>query len=196
MYKSKIAYDEEKQNEIDALKSIYYEEFEEDPTDPSSFRIRIDSDLNEAKETLFLRIKHTKNYPDEAPNYSIETDTDIDTNLTQDEIEEMNTKMEEIIQDNMGMAMIFSMASSLKESLDELLIKKLEEAETVEKERIDKEIELEQKKFVGTKVTRQVFMEWKKRFELEQATENKLSELDIKKLESKKQRLTGNNNIS
>ncbi|PVU88917.1 hypothetical protein BB559_005288 [Furculomyces boomerangus] len=141
-------------------------------------------------------IKHTKNYPDEAPNYSIETDTDIDTNLTQDEIEEMNTKMEEIIQDNMGMAMIFSMASSLKESLDELLIKKLEEAETVEKERIDKEIELEQKKFVGTKVTRQVFMEWKKRFELEQATENKLSELDIKKLESKKQRLTGNNNIS
>jgi hypothetical protein len=63
------------------------------------------------------------------------------------------------------MAMIFTMVSIIKEELDNIMldVQKAEEEIIIEKRRQDEEAE--HAKFVGTKVTVESFLEWKKKFD-------------------------------
>ncbi|EIE90337.1 hypothetical protein RO3G_15048 [Rhizopus delemar RA 99-880] len=142
-------YLEEQKNEIEALQSIYPEEFE---------------------GALSLHVTYTPNYPDELPEY---------------EIEQIEGQAEESI----GMAMVFSMVMIIKEELDNILldVKRAEEELANEKKR--KEEEAEHAKFVGTKVTRESFMDWKKKFDAELAEKDAV--LIAQKLKELKGKLPG-----
>lgn len=85
------------------------------------------------------------------------------------------------------MAMIFSLATTLKESAETLLS---DRANAVEKEREDhlrKEEEKEMEKFRGTLVTRERFMEWVTKFK-EEAAKKALAEKEKEEAEEKGKR--------
>ncbi|OLY81880.1 RWD domain-containing protein 1 [Smittium mucronatum] len=139
------------------------------------------------KAILFLKITYTENYPDEPPNFNIETDEVSD--LDESDISSLTTSLDQVIEETLGMAMVFSMASTLKESLNDLIVRKEEQQITLERLRIEKEIELEQQKFVGTKVTPELFHQWAAKFKLEM--EKSAESQEQKRLDEKKGKLTG-----
>ncbi|OMJ08598.1 RWD domain-containing protein 1 [Smittium culicis] len=182
---------EERENEIDALKSIYGDEFIESE-DPSKFSIRIESDLVvEKNEVLFLNISYTERYPEEAPEFEIETSED--STLNSEDIDSLYKNLSETVEESLGMVMVFTMASYLKEFLHDLIVYKEELVTNMERLRIEKEIEQEQKKFIGTKVTPELFREWAEKFRVEME-KAKAAAADQRKgtaEDSKKGRLTG-----
>ncbi|KAJ1904198.1 rwd domain-containing protein, partial [Coemansia sp. IMI 209127] len=156
-------YKEEQQNEIDILQSIYPTEFEEIATDPYKYSIRIQiEDEEEIRPCVVsLVIEYTPTYPDELPEFDLlleeddeEEDakplTETDATLSDVDIEDMKAKAREIAEESIGMAMVFGMASTLKEVCAERLREKTEALKRIREQRIKREIEAEQAKFVGT----------------------------------------------
>ncbi|KAJ1667459.1 rwd domain-containing protein [Coemansia sp. RSA 1813] len=174
-------YKEEQQNEIDILQSIYPTEFEEIATDPYKYSIKITiEDEDEIRPCVVsLVVEYTPTYPDELPEFALvleEEDEDgedfkplaeTDATLSEVDIEDMKAKAREMAEESIGMAMVFGMATTLKEICADRLREKTEELKRIREQRIKKEIEAEQAKFVGTLVTRANFLEWKKKFERE-----------------------------
>ncbi|KAJ1815236.1 rwd domain-containing protein [Coemansia sp. RSA 2599] len=171
-------YAEEQQNEIEILQSIYPTEFTQESDDPRRFSLTIlvDDYVDDLRPcTLQLTVEYTKTYPDELPVFQIgladegneapvgDTDAQLDTT----DLEYLEQKTREIAEESMGMAMVFTMASNLKEVAVERLGQKTKELRRQKEERIQREIEAEAAKFVGTPVTRASFLEWKARFDAE-----------------------------
>ncbi len=103
--------------------------------------------------------------------------------------------LEPIIDENLGMAMIFTVISSLKDAAEQLI------AERQGSARADKEAEAamaeeeENRKFQGRAVTRESFLEWRTnfRFELEQEEERKVQEREA---EDKRKRIKPEERLS
>ncbi|KAK9767792.1 Protein gir2 [Basidiobolus ranarum] len=182
-------YAEEQLNEIEALQSIYPEEYEELSSEPHSFRILIapEEPIPGFPCSVYLNVTYTPTYPDELPEFNIEV---IEGELSSEDLEKLTSELREMADESIGMAMIFSLASILKESLMTLVMEKKEEAERVENERLAKEMAAEQAKFVGTKITIPLFLEWKAKFEAEMLEKERNSK-EFKAKEAKKGKLTG-----
>lgn len=158
---------EDQCNEIEALDSIYCGELEVLQTEPlHRFKLPIaTTEYDQEVETEGLSCKlvfsYTEKYPDTAPFVEIE-----DPENFRDGYEEgLLEHIQETIQENLGIEMIFSLVSSAQEWLnckyDEL--KNEAENEKLEaKRRLEEE---ERKKFEGTRVTVESFMLWKTNFE-------------------------------
>ncbi|KAG0740951.1 hypothetical protein G6F57_001226 [Rhizopus arrhizus] len=159
-------YLEEQKNEIEALQSIYPEEFE--AISDSEFRISVypEEQDPESPRALSLHVTYTPNYPDELPEYEIEQ---IEGQVPETYLSKIHESVKNAAKESIGMAMVFSMVMIIKEELDNILldVKRAEEELANEKKR--KEEEAEHAKFVGTKVTRESFMDWKKKFDAELA---------------------------
>ncbi|CAG8720372.1 166_t:CDS:2, partial [Dentiscutata heterogama] len=91
------------------------------------------------------------------------------------------------------MAMVFTLLSFLKDSLTTFVIERQEQRKKAEEDRIRKEIEAENAKFQGTKVTVASFLEWKENFEREMTEKEKATKslALLKKEEIRKNKLTG-----
>ncbi|KAJ1961616.1 rwd domain-containing protein [Dipsacomyces acuminosporus] len=165
-------YLEEQRSEIEILQSIYPTEFEEIAQDPPKYSITIavDEDDDIPAASLKLVIEYTATYPDELPDFVIEiegNDAGKDMALDASDAEDFTAKTRAIGEESMGMAMVFNMAMNLKELATQRLCEKAEMAKKREEERIQKEIEADQQKFIGTPVTRASFLEWKEKFDKE-----------------------------
>jgi hypothetical protein len=116
----------------------------------AKFKIPISTEeYNETKQGLAcgLVFEYTSKYPDEAPVVSIEDLDSLDLES------EMKAKIDETIQENLGMEMVFSIVSSAQEWLNEKYDQvKIEQEQEAEQKKLEFE-ELERKKFEGTKVT-------------------------------------------
>ncbi|ORZ16376.1 ubiquitin-conjugating enzyme/RWD-like protein [Absidia repens] len=158
-------YAEERQMELEALESIYPDEYE---------------------GGLSLHITYTANYPDELPEYEINViDGSLPDSLKAKMMDDLKTAGEE----SLGMAMIFTMASLLKEELNELVLSTKRVREEAEEEKRRKLEEVEMEKFNGTKVTIERFLVWKKGFDKEmEALEDQAKLARAKELKNK---LTG-----
>ncbi|KAI7871461.1 ubiquitin-conjugating enzyme/RWD-like protein [Spinellus fusiger] len=163
-------YIEEQQIEIEALESIYPEEFNAISAKEFSIAIQSDDVDGEPSCILSLHVTYTPNYPDELPEYTIE---------------EVATAGE----DCLGMAMIFTFTSIMKEELNRVVwdAQRTKEEAALEKKR--KEEEIEHAKFRGTKLTVDRFMEWRVGFNKEmEALEDKEK---IARMKEIKNRLNG-----
>ncbi|KAJ2394212.1 rwd domain-containing protein [Coemansia sp. RSA 2603] len=170
-------YAEEQQNEVEILQSIYPTEYVQESTDPCRFSLTIAiDDVDDIRPcTLQLTIEYTPTYPDELPIFEISLApegndaplTDIDAELSAEDINHLTEKTRETGEESLGMAMVFAMASSLKECAIERLVKKTADLKRIKDERIQREIEAEQAKFIGTPVTRESFARWKAAFDAE-----------------------------
>lgn len=88
------------------------------------------------------------------------------------------------------MAMIFTMVMAMKEELDNIMLDVKKAEEEIINEKIRKEEEAEQAKFVGTKVTVENFVAWKKKFDAEMLEKDVV--LQAQRAKELKGKLTGN----
>ncbi|GAB6021816.1 hypothetical protein CHUAL_004390 [Chamberlinius hualienensis] len=177
---------EEQQTEIEALESIYSDDFTLLRTDPPfKFQIFIKtSDYDSDSETgasCVLNVQYVNNYPDEVPEFELGELVNVDDEI----VDVLIDKLNDLAEQNRGMVMVFTLVSGVQEWLEneiEMLTKKRIE----DKEKLLKEAEeAEKKKFEGTRVTVETFLKWKAAFDEEMTVLKKRTakdELDAKRL--------------
>ncbi|KAF9576197.1 RWD domain-containing protein 1 [Mortierella alpina] len=182
-------YKEEQTNELEALQSIYPDEYEEISNDPGEFSILIVPDEQDGEEiySLKLHIKYTETYPDTLPEFSIDTN---EGELEQEDYDTILRKVTEAAEEAIGMGMVFSMASTAKDSLTEIILFNKEKREREEEERVQRELEAEEKLKEGTRVTVENFTRWKAAFDAEMAEKERI-EKGLKKEDPKMLKPTG-----
>lgn len=95
------------------------------------------------------------------------------------------------------MAMVFSLVTTLKESAEQLIKERLQAIEAQNDARIALAEAEENKKFEGTKVTREAFLEWSARFKNEMAEQEERraaereEELKKKRIGKEEKKMTG-----
>lgn len=184
-------YKEEQNNEVEALESIYPEEFEILDVEPRhKFRISVKSegsdsldDIKAEPAEIALIFEYTPKYPEEPPIMEI---IPVD-NVDEEELEDLREQLQAQCEENLGMVMVFTLVSYsvewLNTHMEELAQRAKEEFERKKKE----QEEAERKKFEGTRVTVETFLAWKARFDFEMATLRSERE----KEDEKNKKLTG-----
>ncbi|KAJ2012201.1 Protein gir2 [Coemansia sp. S610] len=170
-------YAEEQTNEVEILQSIY-------PTElvilhaevPQKFAISVDvEDDGEIRPcNLQLTVEYTETYPDTLPLFEITLSpstlappTEIEAELNDKDLSDLTDKLRELGEECLGMAMVFSMSTGLKEVAVQRLTEKTADLVRKKEEKTRREIEADQAKFIGTPVTRASFLEWKAKFDVE-----------------------------
>eukprot|EP01132_Coremiostelium_polycephalum_P007674 gene7674-9442_t len=152
---------EERSMEIEALTAIYMESF--------NFGIILD-------------IKFTPDYPNEVPIIELLPQL----TLEKDRILDLEKDIIQLANENIGTSMIFILAGTIKDWLDNNNFEPKEEEEEEEPEETISvnivEEEEENHAFEGTPVTLESFMEWRKKF---------IAETQPQKKEQKQTKLTG-----
>ncbi|KAI8906826.1 RWD-domain-containing protein [Gorgonomyces haynaldii] len=96
-------------------------------------------------------------YPRELPQLEIH-------GLEEEDAQVLMEEARNVGNESLGMAMIFNIASALKDKIDQVITDRLQREEE-EREREKERLELEeQKRFEGSKVTRDTFLAWQKSF--------------------------------
>lgn len=141
---------EDQNNEIEALESIYANDFTIIEREPyAKFAIKLstnDYEDNEVRLTCQIEFRFKPKYPEEAPALEI---TEFDDDFLDDYKSQLEQLLREEAANNLGMVMIFTLVSAAQT----WMMNKVEERKEsirLEKERKFKEQEeIEQKKFEG-----------------------------------------------
>lgn len=165
----------EQEMEIEALQAILMDDMEEIPSSESGlntsvrcFQITVspmDDDEEEPTDIpvrLAVIFAHTPTYPDASPLLKVRSLQGI----SDTDIRELQSKLETEVAENLGMAMMYTLATSAKEWLREKYGQ--EEAESEEESDVEKEEVIEKH---GEVVTIESFVAWRDRFEAELALE-------------------------
>lgn len=176
------------EEEEEILLSIFPEEFEK--LNASTFKIRVDIDPSECKvkspPVLHLTTQLPSNYPEIAPILHIESiPSEEGEDLAGDERDELLKRLYVLAEENLGMAMVFTLVSAFKEEAIMVLDERIERAEAQKAEAARAAERQEQKRFEGTKVTVESFNAWNQTFKNEMARK-KLQEEDEQKKQAAK----------
>lgn len=182
---------EDQELEVEALTAIFTEGKEFVRVSDTEFLLKLLPDSSE--ETVnhvraTLRIKYTDEYPDEAPDWSLE---EMDS-LPDEKQEKLKAVIEEVVMSSIGMAMVYSMAEACQEylkenntktlSMHEEMLKRLGqgeggEDEEKEKDEDDDAEESEEEEWKGLaekplcppekRITAESFATWRAKFEEE-----------------------------
>ncbi|KAJ2916017.1 hypothetical protein MD484_g4383, partial [Candolleomyces efflorescens] len=184
--------------ELEVLESIYPTELQR----ISNTALEIEAEQDDPLDgypliKLLLSVQYPDAYPDVLPELSL---TVVDGDLSEKEIDALIRDLLAIGEENLGMAMTFTLVSHLREQLSKLSRSKKEEQDRIEKELERLAIEEEEAKTRGTAVTLESFKAWKAKFDKEmglkkvQEEDEKLKGLSAKEREEYKraqQRLSG-----
>jgi len=181
---------EEQELELEALESIFEEGKEFEKISETEFLLKFKPFPQDEEENFVgvtLRIAYTDTYPDTAPEWELkEMWQDA---ISDSKMEELHGKVEEAIESSLGMAMVYTVAEMCQDWLKENNVKALSMHEEMMK-RIggdepedgeddpDNEAEvdkLEEEEWKGLKdkpmckpeerITMDIFLEWKKKFD-------------------------------
>lgn len=170
---------EQQKDEIEALQSIYPDDFEivSDET-PIKYRITIplipidnldsEEEADSVPRVTFLFFL-SETYPEEAPTYSLES-----IHLSRNILNELNEQLKQTCEDNLGDVVVFSLIQKAQEWYEDYLesLKKADEkskigdVSTLARYMTDEDAQLSNIKF-GRPVTKELFMEWKEKFDEE-----------------------------
>ncbi|KAF3059537.1 hypothetical protein GL218_05105 [Daldinia childiae] len=196
---------EEQVEEREVLDSIFPDEITD--ISETEYRISIKLDLpddnndDETDEppTLVLHVRYPDDYPDEAPILDLSPPQNAASHphfsIASDKAQLLKG-LEDVIQENMGMAMVFTLVTTLKEEAEQLIAERRAAAAQVHEEAMLAAEREENKKFHGTPVTPETFLQWREGFikEMEEKQrreeEEKLAELKKAKVKEPV-RLTG-----
>ncbi|KAG7452539.1 RWD-domain-containing protein [Guyanagaster necrorhizus] len=160
--------------EFEVLESIYPTEL----TKLSEKDIQIDAepdDIAEGAESLklSLRVHYGASYPEVLPDLSLEA---VEGELEDDEVAKLISELNAIGEENLGMAMTFTLVSHLREQLSTLVRSRADKRrkEELEKERLA--LEEEEARTRGTPVTVASFKAWKDKFDAQQARKKRQEE--------------------
>lgn len=112
-------------------------------------------------------------YPKEGPEVKILSSENLEDC---DELEILD-ELEDVIQENLGLVMIFTLVTYAIEWINSLKDKKQQERIEAEERRKREEEEREQHKFEGTRVTVESFINWKLKFDEEMQALKKMAKL-------------------
>ncbi|KAI1365031.1 RWD domain-containing protein [Xylaria arbuscula] len=170
---------EDQIEEREVLESIFPEEI----TDISDTEYRIaiklnpppDDTNNDGEEsleppTLNLHVRYPEAYPDEAPILDLSPVPNAPPHprfsVAADK-EQLLRGLEDAIQENLGMAMVFTLVTTVTELAEQLMTERKEAAEREREERLLAAEREENKKFQGAMVTPETFMRWREQFRRE-----------------------------
>jgi hypothetical protein len=186
---------EEQKEEREVLDSIFPDEIQD--ISDTEYRITIkldvpayvDEEEEEESPTIILSVRYSEAYPDEAPTLDITQPPNAPRHSHLDIQEDKARLLEALqpaIEESLGMAMVFTLVSTLKDAA-ELLISERQQAIEAEREiEIRKLEEEENKRFEGEKVTREKFMAWRETFRREMAEEAERRKLEQEAEDRKK----------
>jgi len=151
------------------------------------YRIKITLDIPDDEENeqpvIVLTVRYPEDYPDKAPYLDLSADDGENKhplfNIA-DSKDELLKSLEPVIEENLGMAMVFTLVTSVKEEAEQMAIRareveiKAHEEAALEAERKENE------KFQGTAVTRESFLSWREGF---------LKEMEDKRQKEEEERL-------
>lgn len=149
---------------------------------------------------MILHIRYPESYPDEPPHLDLSPPQTASSphpyfSVASDR-EALLAGLEDVIQENLGMAMVFTLVTTLKENAEQLILDRRAEAARKHEEVLLAAEREENKKFHGTPVTPETFMKWREGFlkEMEEerirAEEERLVELKKARVKEEK-KLTG-----
>ncbi|KAL2828902.1 ubiquitin-conjugating enzyme/RWD-like protein [Aspergillus cavernicola] len=187
---------EDQIEEREVLESIFPEEITD--VSDTAYRISIELDAPERDEQeaeppiLILEVSYPEEYPDVAPVLDITTPPNVPKHPRLDINEDHDRLLESLqptIEENMGMAMVFTLVSALKESAELLMAERVNAVHAEMEMEAAKIEEEENRKFQGTTVNRETFLAWlecfKKEVEEEEKRKREEKEADEKKANKK-----------
>ncbi|KAH8905549.1 RWD-domain-containing protein [Coniochaeta sp. PMI_546] len=167
---------EEQAEEREVLESIFPDEITW--ISDTEFRITITLDLppdtnapddeDEGEPpVIILTVRYPEDYPDKGPVLELQPLPNAPPHkyfsVAADK-EQILTALEATVEENLGMAMVFSLVSTVKETAEQLILERREiKARELEEAKLAAERE-ENKKFHGTPVTRETFLKWREGF--------------------------------
>ncbi|GAP90484.1 putative rwd domain-containing protein [Rosellinia necatrix] len=164
---------EEQIEEREVLDSIFPEEI----TDISDTEYRIALKLNPPDDvngdeeveppTVILHVRYPEAYPDEAPMLDLSPPANAPLHpqfSVSGDKAHLLKGLEDVVQENLGMAMVFTLATTLTELAEQLITERREAAERVREESLLAAEREENKKFHGTPVTPETFLKWRDDF--------------------------------
>ncbi|KAF2108541.1 ubiquitin-conjugating enzyme/RWD-like protein [Lophiotrema nucula] len=178
---------EEQKEEREVLDSIFPDEITD--VSDTEYRVSIVLDVTNHEgddsepPTIILNVQYPPDYPDEAPRLDISAPPNAPKHPyldIQDDKSTLLDSLNETIEDNLGMQMIFTLVSTLKDGA-ELLISERQNAKAalaeIEAQKLEEE---ENQKFHGEAVTRESFLKWRDTFrrELEEERERREKEAE------------------
>ena len=149
--------------------------------------------------TFLLQVKYPEAYPDVAPQLDLLAPANAQPhpkfNISEDR-DQLLASLEETIQESLGMAMIFTLISAVKESAEALVQERKDIILREQEERAQEAEREENEKFHGTAVTKETFLKWREEFrkEMEEAEQREEEErlAELKKAKVKEPvKLTG-----
>ncbi|KAK0759998.1 hypothetical protein N5P37_007076 [Trichoderma harzianum] len=187
---------EEQVEEREVLESIFPEEITD--ISETEFRIKVVLDIpdeetpeDEEPPNFLLSVRYPDEYPDEAPHLDILASNNSPSHLhfsVGDDRAQLLADLADTIQENLGMAMVFTLYSTLKEAAEQLVQdRKDAAAKVIEEEKLAAERE-ENKKFHGTPVTPETFLKWREGF-LREMEEQRVREEEERLAELKKAKI-------
>lgn len=144
----------------------------------------------DTRPTILLNVSYPSEYPDVAPNLDISALPDGIRHPFLDVSEDKARLLQDLeptIEESIGMAMVFTLVSTLKESAEALIAEREAGAQALRDVEARKAEEEENRKFHGTAVTRESFIAWREKFRNEMA-EKALREQEEQEAEDKKKR--------
>ncbi|RDB21059.1 hypothetical protein Hypma_011582 [Hypsizygus marmoreus] len=153
--------------ELEVLESIYPAELSK----ISERHIQIDAEPDDPVDggeelKLTLCVHYTDEYPDVLPDLSLDP---VDGDFTEDELETILEELRTVGNENIGMAMTFTLVSHLREQLSRLVRSRAERHQKQEAEKERQALEEEEARTRGTPVTVESFKAWKASFDRELA---------------------------
>lgn len=159
---------DEQVEEMEVLESIFPEELSK--ISDTEFRVSVTLDLPEEPEeppVIILQVRYPEDYPDKAPHLDLLSPPNAPSHphfsLSEDR-DTLIAKLVDIAQDNLGMAMVFTLVSSLKDEAENQIAERVANLEKAKEEEMLAAEREENKKFHGTPVTPETFLRWREAF--------------------------------
>ncbi|KAH8930033.1 RWD-domain-containing protein [Atractiella rhizophila] len=127
--------------ELEVLESIYPEELTKISENELSIALKLE-DPNDAdvQHPLLLHVSYTPSYPNEPPDLSLsqpdeEDDDDTEPFLSDEDIEQLTESLRTVANESLGMAMVFTLSSSIADAFTSIVTTKREAAELLARQK-------------------------------------------------------------
>ena len=184
---------EDQKEEREVLDSIFPDEIQD--ISDIEYRVSITLDLpTESDEesippVIILNVRYPEDYPDVGPYLDITQPPNAPKQPHLDVHEDKPRLLEALqptIEENLGMAMVFSLVSALKDAAELLISERQQAVQALKDVEAAKAEEEENRKFEGEKVTRETFLAWREKFKRQMAEEQAKKAAEIEAEEKKK----------
>ena len=186
---------EEQVEEREVLDSIFPEEI----TDISETEYRISmaldvptlGDEDEEQPVIQLSVRYGEAYPDEAPTLDITAPPNAARHEHLHVHEDKARLLQALaptIEENLGMAMVFTLYSTLKDEAESLIMERQNAVNEAHEQELRKAEAEENRKFEGSKVTPESFRKWQAEFKLEMEALKQRQKEQVEAEEKKKNR--------